>query len=74
MTDHAKELASKIDDRFALVGIIRLGYVGPRHFRPSEVECLLGDASKVDDELGWQPMTDCAGLAEMMVDTDLASR
>ena len=29
--------------------------VDPRYFRPTEVETLLGDASKAKRELGWEP-------------------
>ena len=29
--------------------------VDPKYFRPTEVETLLGDASKARDELGWKP-------------------
>ena len=29
--------------------------VDPRYFRPTEVDTLLGDASKIRDKLGWQP-------------------
>ncbi len=29
--------------------------VDPRYFRPSEVESLLGDASKARKALGWEP-------------------
>jgi GDPmannose 4,6-dehydratase len=47
--------------------------VDPRYFRPSEVDFLLGDASKARDHLGWRPETDFAGLVEMMVDADVES-
>lgn len=46
--------------------------VDPRYFRPTEVETLLGDASKAKRELGWQPRTTFAELVTEMVEADLA--
>jgi GDPmannose 4,6-dehydratase len=46
--------------------------IDPRYFRPTEVNLLLGDASKAKDILGWVPQTSCKELAEIMVDHDLA--
>jgi GDPmannose 4,6-dehydratase len=45
--------------------------IDPRYFRPTEVNLLLGDASKAKDVLGWAPQTSCKELAEIMVDHDL---
>jgi GDPmannose 4,6-dehydratase len=45
--------------------------IDPRYFRPSEVDHLLGDASKAREELGWQARTTFEELAAMMVDADL---
>ena len=45
--------------------------VDPRYFRPSEVDELLGDASKAKKKLGWQPTTSVEQLAKMMVEHDL---
>ena len=45
--------------------------VDPRYFRPAEVDLLLGDASKAQRELGWQPRVGFEELARMMVDADL---
>lgn len=42
-----------------------------RFERPSEVDQLLGDASKARKELGWEPKVDFMGLVKMMVDSDL---
>ena len=42
-----------------------------RFDRPSEVDQLLGDASKARRELGWEPKVDFKGLVKMMVDSDL---
>jgi len=40
--------------------------------RPSEVDLLLGDASKARRVLGWSPKVSFEGLVKMMVDSDLA--
>jgi len=44
----------------------------PRYLRPSEVDLLLGDASKARERLGWQPRTSFAELVRLMVDFDWA--
>jgi GDPmannose 4,6-dehydratase len=46
--------------------------VDPRYFRPSEVDLLLGDATKAREKLGWEPTVDLDELVQMMVDADLA--
>jgi len=38
--------------------------------RPSEVDALIGDASKPRRELGWEPSTNWERLAQLMVDAD----
>ena len=45
--------------------------VDPRYFRPTEVELLLGDASKAYTKLGWRAKTTLAELCAMMVKSDL---
>jgi GDPmannose 4,6-dehydratase len=45
--------------------------IDPRYFRPSEVEYLLGDATKAVRELGWSPSTNLETLVEMMVESDI---
>ena len=45
--------------------------VDRRYFRPTEVDDLLGDASKARRELGWQPETSFADLVAEMVKSDL---
>jgi GDPmannose 4,6-dehydratase len=47
--------------------------VDPRYFRPTEVESLLGDASKARRNLGWTPRTTFAELVTEMMRADLAS-
>jgi GDPmannose 4,6-dehydratase len=45
--------------------------VDPRYFRPTEVETLLGDASKARNKLGWVPKVDFRSLVSEMVREDL---
>jgi GDPmannose 4,6-dehydratase len=45
--------------------------VDPRYFRPTEVETLLGDASKAKKQLGWSPRITFAQLVSEMVREDL---
>ncbi len=45
--------------------------VDPRYFRPTEVETLLGDASKAKDKLGWIPKIGFKELVAEMVREDL---
>jgi len=40
--------------------------------RPSEVDLLVGDASKAREILGWSPKVDFKSLVQLMVDRDLA--
>jgi GDPmannose 4,6-dehydratase len=46
--------------------------VDPGYFRPTEVETLLGDASRARAKLGWSPQVSFADLVAEMVDADLA--
>jgi GDPmannose 4,6-dehydratase len=43
----------------------------PRYFRPSEVDLLLGDASKARRELRWEPKVGFKELARMMTEADM---
>jgi len=45
--------------------------VDARYFRPTEVETLLGDATKAKTKLGWQPTTNFAQLVSEMTAADL---
>ncbi|MCH8334186.1 GDP-mannose 4,6-dehydratase, partial [Candidatus Sumerlaeota bacterium] len=44
-----------------------------RLLRPSEVDTLLGDATKAKNQLGWEPSMDFKTLIRTMVDADLAA-
>lgn len=45
--------------------------VDPRYFRPTEVETLLGDATKARDKLGWTAEVTFPELVAEMVESDL---
>jgi GDPmannose 4,6-dehydratase len=45
--------------------------VDPKYFRPTEVDELVGDASKARRELGWSPKVTFKELVRMMVDSDM---
>jgi len=45
--------------------------IDPRYFRPTEVELLIGDASKAKQKLGWTPKVSFAELVKIMVEADL---
>ena len=47
--------------------------VNPRYYRPTEVETLLGDATKARDVLGWTPTTTLDELVHEMVTADIAT-
>lgn len=59
---------------FATVGLDWEGFVevDPEYFRPTEVEYLEADPSKVRDALDWKPETTFDELVELMVVADLA--
>ena len=46
--------------------------VDARYYRPTEVDHLLGDASKAASVMGWRPRTGFAELVGLMVDADMA--
>ena len=45
--------------------------VSPSYYRPTEVDLLMGDASKAERELGWQAQTKFEKLIKIMIDADL---
>jgi GDPmannose 4,6-dehydratase len=57
---------------FNAVGLNTDDYVGEdeRYLRPSEVDLLLGDATKAREQLGWEPQVSFEQLAEIMVAHD----
>ena len=60
----------------AAFGYLSLDYqqyvvVDPLYFRPTEVDLLIGDASKARRILGWEPRTSFEELVRLMVDSDM---
>ena len=58
---------------FAQVGLAAADHVrfDERYLRPSEVDALVGDASKAERLLGWKAQTHAGDLARLMVDADV---
>lgn len=48
--------------------------VDHKYIRPTEVDALIGDPSKVESELNWKAKTHWKELAELMVDADIVAR
>jgi GDPmannose 4,6-dehydratase len=73
----AKELDMQIDwkgKNINEVGIFKgkdIVKVDPRYFRPTEVDNLLGDASKAKEKLGWSPKITFKELVKEMAKEDL---
>jgi GDPmannose 4,6-dehydratase len=45
--------------------------VDPQYFRPTEVDLLIGDATKARTRLNWEPSYDLKGLIEDMMQSDI---
>ena len=46
--------------------------IDPKYYRPTEVDVLLGDATKARKQLGWSPSVTFPELVRLMVHSDLA--
>ncbi len=57
-------------DYFITPGEIVLA-VDPTYFRPTEVEHLIGDATKAREKLGWQPNYSVRDIVKEMMKSDL---
>jgi len=66
-----REFASRA---FGIVGLDWKNFVqtDKRFFRPLDVECLVGDPSKIRQELGWKPRISFEKLVEIMVKEDVS--
>lgn len=61
---------TKINESFVKKGDILIE-VSKSYLRPTEVDLLIGDASKAEQILGWKAKTKFADLVKLMVETDL---
>ncbi len=64
--EFAEKVFSKLDLDYA-----QHVAVDPRYFRPTEVDILLGNATKAKKALNWQPQITFDQLIDMMIATDL---
>ncbi|NEP47762.1 MAG: GDP-mannose 4,6-dehydratase [Moorea sp. SIO3C2] len=72
-TGQTHSIREFLDIAFGLVNLDWQQYVeiDPRYFRPAEVDLLLGDATKANTILPWQPSVTFKQLVEIMVNADL---
>jgi GDP-D-mannose dehydratase len=47
-------------------------FFGAKYLRPTEVDALIGDASKAERVVGWRASVRALELARIMVDADIA--
>ncbi|HJQ51102.1 MAG TPA: GDP-mannose 4,6-dehydratase [Gaiellaceae bacterium] len=75
-TGETHSVRELLDEAFGYVDLDWHDYVkiDERYFRPSEVDFLLGDASKAREKLGWEPSVRFPELVRMMVDHDRERR
>ena len=67
-----KGIVSKCDNpKFDLPVGKEVVNVDPRYFRPTEVDLLIGDPTKIKTTLGWEPKYDLKGLVSDMVKSDI---
>ena len=62
-----------LEESFGYVGLDWKKHVekDERYLRPTEVDLLIGDASKARKQLGWSHTVDFRGLVQLMVREDL---
>jgi GDPmannose 4,6-dehydratase len=63
-------VARCMDSRFTLPAGKVVVAVDARYYRPTEVDLLIGDSSKIRSKLGWMPEYDFASLVREMVAED----
>jgi GDPmannose 4,6-dehydratase len=69
--DEYGEVESCINPNYQLEKGKKIVLVDPKYFRPTEVDLLIGDATKAREKLGWVPKYDLSGLVKEMVEADL---
>ena len=67
------EWKGKDEDEIGICENKEIIKIDKNYYRPTEVESLLGDASKAKKELGWEPKISFEELVKEMVEKDLKS-
>ena len=72
-TGEAHSVRELCEAAFGHVGLDYREFVDidPRYYRPTEVDYLLGDASKAEKILGWKPRTSFKELVRIMMESDM---
>ena len=72
-TGETHSIAEFVEEAFGLLGLDWRRHVklDPRYLRPTEVDLLIGDASKARRQLGWKPKVMFKELIRIMVESDL---
>lgn len=70
LTEKGYVIACRNPD-FQLPGGKQVLEIDPSYFRPTEVDLLIGDASKAKKQLGWQPRYTLEEMTREMVESDL---
>jgi GDPmannose 4,6-dehydratase len=72
-TGETHSVRELVELAFERVGLDWREYVvsDQEHYRPAEVDFLVGDHSRAKEKLGWEPRVNFRELIEMMVDSDL---
>ncbi len=72
-TGEAHSVREFVEEAFGLLDLDWTEYVeiDPRYYRPTEVDVLVGDASKAKKKLGWEPKVRFKELVKIMVQADL---
>ncbi|MFV9483982.1 GDP-mannose 4,6-dehydratase [Christiangramia sp. ASW11-125] len=69
--DEKAYVKSCSNDKFQLETGKEVLAVDPKYFRPTEVDLLIGDASKANNKLGWTPEYDLKDLVKDMMASDI---
>jgi GDPmannose 4,6-dehydratase len=69
-THSVREFAEKVFEKLDLDYKEHIA-IDQRYFRPTEVDALLGDASKARKKLGWEAKVSFDQLIDMMIESDL---
>jgi GDPmannose 4,6-dehydratase len=69
-THSVQEFVDKVFQKLDL-DVAKHVEIDPRYFRPTDVDILLGDATKAKKKLGWKPTVTFDRLIDMMIEADM---